>query len=228
MKGFVEDNISCCCFFIFDFVIKGSIFRVSDFWDKNICFITNFFSDSHLNTSGHGVINDVFIRSFFFSHKIGVSTCLWEGEVFKADVTVFIISRCSKELALFITKVKGEFVFFKVSAMKSFRQVKVNMSVFKFFDAVIKSCIFRINDARDKRICRFSDFLSDFNGDICNHVIVNHVFIASFNFCDHIMIVACFVVSETCEGNFSVFVITCLGNDLTLIVTKVERKFTCF
>ena len=147
MKGFVEDDISCSCFFIFDGVVESDIFRISDVCDKSICFITDFFSDSDLNTSGHGVINDVFIRSFFFSHKVGVSACLCEGEVFKGNMTVFVICCCGKELALFVTKVKGEFTVFKASTVKGFRQVKVDTSVFEFFDLVIKGCVFRINDA---------------------------------------------------------------------------------
>ena len=112
--------------------------------------------------------------------------------------------------------------------MKGFRQVEVDMRVFELFDMIIKGGVFRINDAWDKCICSLSDFLSNFNGDICNHVVVNHIFVGSFDFCHDVVIVACFVVSKTCEGNFSVFVITCLRNDLAFIITKVKGELTCF
>ena len=147
VKGFVEGEACINSFCFFNGVIKGNVTWIQDFSVKDIEFITNFFNNRDLNTSGHSVIDDVFIRSFFFGHKVGVSACLFEGKVFEADTSVFIVSCCGKGSTLFITKVKGEFIVFEASTVKGFRQVKVDTSVFEFFDLVIKGCVFRINDA---------------------------------------------------------------------------------
>ena len=76
MKGFVESEACINSFCFFNGVIKGYITWIQDFSVKDIEFIANFFDNSDLNTCRHSVINDIFIASFFFRYKVGVSACL--------------------------------------------------------------------------------------------------------------------------------------------------------
>ena len=141
MKGFVEDDISRCCFFIFDFIDKDCVLRILGCWDKCIQGFPNGFNNHNVKVCDFSVVNNFRIKTFDFWYMVSVITCTSVSDWLEVDVSIFVVSCCIKNVSFVITKFEGEFTTFKCATLELFCEVETCWRWLKVFNRICEGFV---------------------------------------------------------------------------------------
>ena len=153
-----------------------------------------------------------------------IGSCLVVNEWFEGDVTLFVITCGVDNISLVITQLEAELTFFEGSFAKNFIESQNGFCRCSLFNRVIEDGV--VGHGCVSYISTTFFVNRDKNG--CFHVVIDDVFIRTFDFFNGVLVGSRLAVSNGVKADFTIFAIRFSVKNGTVSSFQLEGEFAFF